>query len=213
MSTPTSASPKTGHMVTRSATRATAGANGKDNGNAKDDGKDDVKGNGNGNGTATAIGNANTNGNGNTTSGFTPINAARASSSVMLACGFGACTFETKTAKGIHEHHKNKHLGTICYWKFPDGSFCAHETETHEQLYAHFSKDHLKRSTDRLGTDSYRCPWPGNPDIPIPNGRPILADERCKQTFQSASGAERHAREHQYKIWRAIEDVDLEERN
>ncbi|KAI1127879.1 hypothetical protein F5Y10DRAFT_265738 [Nemania abortiva] len=121
-------------------------------------------------------------------------------------CGIGRCPFETETLKGVHEHQKNKHLGTECFWWLPNGEFCGVMTETHEQLYEHFTKDHLKKETRRNG-QLFKCCWPGFPGMPLPTGPPIDPENKCEQTFQSASGAERHAREHQHKIWRRVENV------
>ncbi|KAI0453568.1 hypothetical protein F5B21DRAFT_505227 [Xylaria acuta] len=130
-----------------------------------------------------------------------PANTSRGSH----RCGIDNCTFTSETAKGIREHQKNKHLGTECYWLRPDNEFCGHTTLSHEQLYEHFNSEHL-RAVQQSGPP-YQCCWPGNPGIPIPDGPPIPPENRCEQTFQHMSSADRHAREHQHKIWRAMDNV------
>ncbi|KAI0858325.1 hypothetical protein F4860DRAFT_527294 [Xylaria cubensis] len=120
-------------------------------------------------------------------------------------CGIDNCAFTSATAKGIREHQKNKHLGTVCYWLLPDGEFCEHTTPSHEELYEHFNREHLRPA--RQNGPLHQCPWPGTPGIPIPGGLPVLPEGHCRHVFQNSSSAERHAREHQYKIWRAIESV------
>ncbi|KAI0437195.1 hypothetical protein F4803DRAFT_571204 [Xylaria telfairii] len=117
------------------------------------------------------------------------------------------CTFTSETAKGIREHQKNKHLGLECYWLQPDNEFCGYTTLTHEELYEHFNQEHLRGGVQPSGPP-YQCRWPGCPGIPIPGGGPSVPPEnRCEQTFQHVSSADRHAREHQHKIWRAMDSV------
>ncbi|KAI8951865.1 hypothetical protein F4801DRAFT_600549 [Xylaria longipes] len=72
--------------------------------------------------------------------------------------------------------------------------FCGYTTLSHEELYEHFNKEHL-RSVQQSGPP-YQCFWPGNPGIPIPDGPPIPLENRCEQTFQHLGSADRHAREH-----------------
>ncbi|KAI0547890.1 hypothetical protein F4679DRAFT_585997 [Xylaria curta] len=143
---------------------------------------------------------SNTTNNTNTTN-TVPANTA----SRRHHCGIDNCTFGSSTAKGIKEHQKNKHLGLECYWQLPDGEFCSFTTLSHEELYEHFNRVHIR--PNRQNGPPYQCPWPGNPGIPIPGGSPVLPEGRCQQTFQNSSSAERHAREHQHKIWRALDSV------
>ncbi|KAI1735234.1 hypothetical protein F4680DRAFT_453142 [Xylaria scruposa] len=133
--------------------------------------------------------------------------AANTASQRSHLCGMDNCPFTSATAKGIKEHQKNKHLGTECYWLLPDGELCGHTTVSHNEFYGHFNGVHLRPARVRQNGPPYQCPWPGSPGIPIPGGPPVLPEGRCQQTFQNWSSAERHAREHQYKIWRAIDSV------
>ncbi|KAH8163314.1 hypothetical protein CIB48_g4947 [Xylaria polymorpha] len=126
-------------------------------------------------------------------------------------CGIDSCAFTSETAKGIREHQKNKHLGTECYWLRPDNEFCGHTTLTHEELYEHFNQEHLRGGVQQTGPP-YQCNWPGNPGIPIPGGPPVPFESPCEQTFQHISSADRHAREHQHKIWRTMDNVVWPER-
>ncbi|TRX88270.1 hypothetical protein FHL15_010837 [Xylaria flabelliformis] len=142
-----------------------------------------------------------------TTTAATIANTAPANAPARRShpCGIDNCPFTSATAKGIREHQKNKHLGTECYWLLPDGEFCSHTTASHEELYEHFNQAHLRPA--RQNGPSHQCPWPGTPGIPIPGGPPVLPEGRCQHIFQNSSSAERHAREHQYKIWRVIDSV------
>ncbi|KAI1421924.1 hypothetical protein F5Y12DRAFT_717924 [Xylaria sp. FL1777] len=145
------------------------------------------------------------------------------------------CSFQSDTERGIHEHRKNKHLGTKCYWPLQNGGICNHQTQTHERLYNHINGVHLgtkcnwplqnggicnhkaqthEKLYDHLNSVHlpereveeypYPCRWPGCVD----------SDETVTQpkTFEKLGSAERHAREHQYKIWRTMEpDVEPRE--
>ncbi|KAK5633671.1 hypothetical protein RRF57_009385 [Xylaria bambusicola] len=119
-------------------------------------------------------------------------------------CQVDRCEFTSGTARGILEHQKNKHLGKVCYWRFQNGGFCGHHTQTHEELYQHFNSVHLA-TTGRQGPP-FQCQWPGGPAITIPNGPSLPEESQCTQMLQKKSSAERHAREHQYKIWRKVEE-------
>ncbi|KAI1749161.1 hypothetical protein F4782DRAFT_549987 [Xylaria castorea] len=134
----------------------------------------------------------------------TTSTTAKPSSRRSHRCGIDNCAFISTTAKGVREHQKNKHLGTECYWMHPDNEFCGCTALSHQELYEHFN-GHL-RAINQSGPP-YQCCWPGNPGIPIPGGPPVPYENRCEQTFQQMSGADRHAREHQHKIWRAMESA------
>ncbi|KAI0097285.1 hypothetical protein GGR51DRAFT_578373 [Nemania sp. FL0031] len=148
---------------------------------------------------------------------FTPINAEpvpiprkRAGRKKAIhRCGIGACDFQTDTPKGVKEHQKNKHLGLECYWYYPaDNTFCRFKTATHEDLYEHFNKEHLKKEARQNG-NAFVCCWPGMRRLELDDGS-IDPVNKCEQKFKQLSGAERHAREHQHKIWCAAEKLAAE---
>ncbi|KAI0467983.1 hypothetical protein F4859DRAFT_517518 [Xylaria cf. heliscus] len=162
--------------------------------------------------SSTAAG-ADTTTNTNTNTNTNDANTAPANTSSRRrrhsrhVCGMDDCTFTSETPKGIREHQKNKHLGTECYWLEPDDEFCGFTTRTHEELYEHFNQVHLRGANQR--GPPYQCCWPGNPGIPIPGpgGSAVAPENPCEQAFQHVGSADRHAREHQHKIWRALDNV------
>ncbi|KAI1183771.1 hypothetical protein F5B17DRAFT_414763 [Nemania serpens] len=137
-----------------------------------------------------------------------------------FSCDVDTCDFITTTWRLKDQHFKDKHLGTICYWKADDQLFCGHTTTTHEELRVHFNWVHLgipekgqpngeNRITNTQSTP-YQCPWPGNDRIQKRDGGYIEAEGPCqKNTYKGHHAAERDARFHQHDIWVKVEGIEF----
>ncbi|KAI0502854.1 hypothetical protein F5B22DRAFT_652662 [Xylaria bambusicola] len=120
-------------------------------------------------------------------------------------CQVDGCKFTSGSARGIIEHQKNMHLGKVCYWRLENGRYCGHEAESHGELYQHFNSIHL--ATNGQQGPPFQCQWPGSLAMTIPNGPSIPAEPPCTQMLQKKGSADRHAREHQHKIWKKVEEL------
>ncbi|KAI1357638.1 hypothetical protein F5Y08DRAFT_323864 [Xylaria arbuscula] len=122
----------------------------------------------------------------------------------LYVCGLDGCTFQRAERHLVKEHKRSQHLGTICYWPAPGGSYCSYSTQTHTELREHFSAQHLRINGQRPAM--YQCLWPGN-IIPFdtPSGGLVRATQPCTNSFSTKSSADRHARHHQHEIFQIEE--------
>ncbi|KAI0532290.1 hypothetical protein GGR58DRAFT_490707 [Xylaria digitata] len=94
------------------------------------------------------------------------------------------------------EHCKNRHLGLTCHWPETLTTNCGHTTATESELETHFNTVHIARNRIKIGS-KHKCSFPL---VKFNDKTDEAYLNPCGRPFPTRGSADRHAREHQFRL-------------